>query len=167
MFDIMLFINSVSKSSFQSKLKGQWVVWCQAIFVRAIIFRFLQVHPFNICEICVFFRTFLGFGPVERSPAAEILHATLFAPLDHYKNKESEIEWLFLLKTTWIFRCVYWATKKSPATQLHRTSQMKPPDPKNAKKSVIFGYFPGKRCRNTLFQHPQQLMLQSTNPKYS
>ncbi len=33
--------------------------------------------------------------------------------------------------------CVYWASEKSPATQLHRASQMKPPKPKNAKKKPV------------------------------
>jgi hypothetical protein len=47
---------------------------------------------------------------------------------------------------------------------------MKPPDSRNAKKSVAFSYFPGKNCWNTqslLVPASQQLSFQSPKLVYS
>jgi hypothetical protein len=73
------------------------------------------------------------------------LHAALFAPIDHYKNK------------------------KSPASQLLRASQLKPLKPENPKKLVTFDYFPEKDKglpNHCSFQHPQQLIFPSQYPKH-
>ncbi len=106
--------------------------------------------PFTICTKYGCLVLFWRFWLAQSSPAAEILHADLIGPEDDYKNKESENGYSFLLRTTWIFWCVYWATEKSPAALLHRASQLKPPDSTNAKNSVVFGYFPGKKLGNLI-----------------
>ncbi len=48
------------QSAQKRKLRGgPWDASCQALLVWAIIYRFFQVHPFTICEKCVF-KNFLG-----------------------------------------------------------------------------------------------------------
>jgi hypothetical protein len=74
------------------------------------------------------------FWPAQSSPATENFQAGIIGSEGDNKNKGSESGYSFLLKTTWIFRCVYWATKKSPGALLHSVSQMKSPNSRNAKK---------------------------------
>ncbi len=66
-----------------------------------------------------------------------------------------------LLKIAGIFNRVYWAIKKSPASQLNKTCQIESPEPREHQKQkncIIFG---GKCLGihlHVTFRHPQQLI---------
>ncbi len=70
-----------------------------------------------------------------------------------------------------LFRWVYWATEKSPASLLHRAIQMNPPMSKKCQKIGIFWLYSWKKNvekpNHCSFQHPQQPIFQIPIPKHS
>ncbi len=66
---------------------GLKVAPCYIVFISTTILMGLGGPPFTICTKYGFLVSFRRFWPAQSSPATKILHAVLFGPLDHYKNK--------------------------------------------------------------------------------